>query len=54
MSSMASRSRAAGPARASARSARSQILHFKLDILWSMLDAIERAYPDDLAMELRP
>lgn len=31
-----------------------QILHFKLDILWSMLDAIERAYPDDLAEELRP
>ncbi len=30
------------------------ILQFKLDILWSMLDAIERAYPDDLAKELRP
>lgn len=30
------------------------ILQFKLDILWSMLDAIERAYPDDLALELRP
>ena len=25
-----------------------QILQFKLDILWAMLDAIERAYPDDL------
>lgn len=31
-----------------------QILQFKLDILWSMLDAIEQAYPDDLAMEARP
>ena len=31
-----------------------QILGFKLDILWTMLDAIERAYPDDLAEELRP
>ena len=31
-----------------------QILGFKLDILWAMLDAIERAYPDDLAPELRP
>jgi pyrroloquinoline-quinone synthase len=30
------------------------ILQFKLDILWSMLDAIERAYPDHLALELRP
>jgi pyrroloquinoline-quinone synthase len=31
-----------------------EILQFKLDILWAMLDAIERAYPDDLAQELRP
>ncbi len=31
-----------------------EILQFKLDILWSMLDAIERAYPDDLAENLRP
>jgi pyrroloquinoline-quinone synthase len=31
-----------------------EILDFKLDVLWSMLDAIERAYPDDLAEELRP
>jgi pyrroloquinoline-quinone synthase len=31
-----------------------EILQFKLDILWSMLDAIERAYPDDLAAEQRP
>ena len=30
------------------------ILGFKLDVLWSMLDTIEHAYPDDLAMELRP
>ncbi|MDO5103088.1 MAG: pyrroloquinoline-quinone synthase PqqC [Lautropia sp.] len=30
------------------------ILKFKLDILWSMLDAIERAYPDDLPPEQRP
>lgn len=30
------------------------ILQFKLDILWSMLDAIERAYPDDLSLESRP
>jgi pyrroloquinoline-quinone synthase len=30
------------------------ILQFKLDILWSMLDVIERAYPDDLPMESRP
>jgi pyrroloquinoline-quinone synthase len=30
------------------------ILDFKLDILWSMLDAIALAYPDDLAPELRP
>ena len=31
-----------------------EILDFKLDILWAMLDAVERAYPDDLAPELRP
>jgi pyrroloquinoline-quinone synthase len=31
-----------------------EILQFKLDILWSMLDAIERAYPDDLAEGKRP
>lgn len=31
-----------------------EILQFKLDILWSMLDAIERAYPDDLPEEKRP
>lgn len=31
-----------------------EILHFKLDVLWSMLDAIEHAYPDHLATELRP
>jgi pyrroloquinoline-quinone synthase len=30
------------------------ILRFKLDILWSMLDAIAHAYPDDLLMESRP
>jgi len=30
------------------------ILDFKLDILWSMLDAIALAYPDDLDKELRP
>lgn len=30
------------------------ILQFKLDILWSMLDAIERGYPDDLAEGQRP
>ncbi|WP_137894661.1 pyrroloquinoline-quinone synthase PqqC [Ramlibacter sp. 2FC] len=30
------------------------IVQFKLDVLWSMLDAIERAYPDDLAPEQRP
>ena len=30
------------------------ILDFKLDILWSMLDAIALAYPDDLAKELHP
>ena len=31
-----------------------EILQLKLDILWSMLDAIEHAYPDDLPMESRP
>ena len=31
-----------------------QILQFKLDILWAMLDAIERAYPDDLPEPMRP
>jgi pyrroloquinoline-quinone synthase len=31
-----------------------EILDFKLDILWSMLDAIALAYPDDLAKERRP
>lgn len=31
-----------------------EILRFKLDVLWAMLDAIECAYPDDLAAELRP
>ena len=30
------------------------ILGFKLDVLWTMLDAIERAYPDDLPTEARP
>jgi pyrroloquinoline-quinone synthase len=30
------------------------ILDFKLDVLWSMLDAVALAYPDDLAPELRP
>jgi len=30
------------------------ILEFKLDVLWSMLDTIEHAYPDDLPMESRP
>jgi pyrroloquinoline-quinone synthase len=30
------------------------ILDFKLDILWTMLDAIALAYPDDLDKELRP
>jgi pyrroloquinoline-quinone synthase len=30
------------------------ILHFKLDVLWAMLDAISHAYPDDLPMESRP
>lgn len=31
-----------------------EILQFKIDVLWAMLDAVERAYPDDLAPELRP
>lgn len=31
-----------------------KILDFKLDVLWSMLDAVALAYPDDLAEELRP
>jgi pyrroloquinoline-quinone synthase len=31
-----------------------EILQFKLDVLWSMLDAVERAYPDDLPAERRP
>jgi pyrroloquinoline-quinone synthase len=31
-----------------------EILDFKLDILWSMLDAVALAYPDDLAAERRP
>ena len=31
-----------------------EILQFKLDVLWSLLDAVERAYPDDLSEELRP
>jgi pyrroloquinoline-quinone synthase len=31
-----------------------EILGFKLDVLWSLLDAVERAYPDDLAPELQP
>lgn len=31
-----------------------EILDFKLDILWAMLDAIEHAYPDDLPEENRP
>ena len=31
-----------------------EILQMKLDILWSMLDAIERAYPDDLPEAQRP
>ena len=30
------------------------ILEFKLDVLWSMLDTIEHAYPDDLPMASRP
>ena len=31
-----------------------EILQFKLDVLWSMLDAVERAYPDDLPEDRRP
>ncbi|HSV71167.1 MAG TPA: pyrroloquinoline-quinone synthase PqqC [Methylibium sp.] len=31
-----------------------EILQFKLDVLWSLLDAVERAYPDDLAENQRP
>jgi pyrroloquinoline-quinone synthase len=31
-----------------------EILQFKLDVLWAMLDAIELAYPDDLAKEKQP
>jgi pyrroloquinoline-quinone synthase len=31
-----------------------EILQFKLDVLWCLLDAVERAYPDDLTEELRP
>jgi pyrroloquinoline-quinone synthase len=31
-----------------------QIVQFKLDILWSMLDAIEHAYPDDMPVLARP
>lgn len=31
-----------------------EIVQFKLDILWAMLDAIERAYPDDLPEQVRP
>lgn len=31
-----------------------EILQFKLDILWAMLDAIALAYPDDLGMERWP
>jgi pyrroloquinoline-quinone synthase len=30
------------------------ILRFKLDILWSMLDAIERGFPDDMPLAQRP
>ena len=30
------------------------ILQFKIDVLWSMLDAVERAYPDDLPVDRRP
>ncbi|MEP6720339.1 MAG: pyrroloquinoline-quinone synthase PqqC [Variovorax sp.] len=30
------------------------ILNFKLDILWSMLDAIEAGFPDDMPPALRP
>ncbi len=31
-----------------------EILQFKLDVLWQMLDAIEKAYPDDLPESQRP
>ena len=31
-----------------------EILEFKLDVLWCMLDAIALAYPDDLPEEARP
>jgi pyrroloquinoline-quinone synthase len=31
-----------------------EILSFKLDVLWSLLDAVERAYPDDLDPGLQP
>ncbi len=31
-----------------------QIVQFKLDILWAMLDAIEHAYPDHLPEHMRP
>jgi len=31
-----------------------EILQFKLDVLWTMLDSIERAYPDDLTQEAQP
>lgn len=31
-----------------------EILQFKLDVLWSMLDAVERAYPDDLPADRQP
>ena len=31
-----------------------EILQFKLDVLWTMLDAVERAYPDDLPADRRP
>lgn len=31
-----------------------EILQFKLDVLWAMLDAVERAYPDDLPADRRP
>lgn len=31
-----------------------EILQFKLDVLWSLLDAVERAYPDDLDPAQQP
>jgi pyrroloquinoline-quinone synthase len=31
-----------------------EVLQFKLDILWSILDAVERAYPGDLTGRSRP